>query len=142
MEELAFRQVHLDFHTSGEIPGVGEAFDPDAFVATLQAAGVNSITCFAKCHHGLSYYPTEVGVREACRRRLTGAGADLADDRALQAQSLAIARDFMRRMTSLVHHIRPEASVFYNSRLRLDFDPQRGVRHELPYYTHVEIESL
>src|SRR5262245_51119566 len=212
MEELAFRQVHLDFHTSGEIPGVGEAFDPDAFVATLQAARVNSITCFAKCHHGWSYYPTAVGVRhphlerdllgeqveachragirvpaylsvvwdeqaaathqewlqidrqgrevgrgpldvygwrwlclntpyvdyvaaqaeevlrrydvdgiffdivmqtepgcvcDACRRRLAGAGADPADDRALRSQSLAIARDFMRRMTTLVHHIRP-----------------------------------
>ena len=37
MDELAFRQVHLDFHTSGEIPGVGADFDPQAFVATLQA---------------------------------------------------------------------------------------------------------
>ena len=247
MEELAFRQVHLDFHTSGEIPGVGEDFDPQAFVATLQAARVNSITCFAKCHHGYSYYPTDVGARhpglrrdllgeqveachragirvpaylsavwdehaaathqewlqidrqgrevgrgpldvygwrwlclntsyvdylaaqteevlrrydvdgiffdiimqtapgcvcDACRRRLGAAGADPADEAALQRQSLAIARDFMRRMTTLVHHIRPDTSVFYNSRLRLDYEPQRGSRPEMPYYTHVEIESL
>ena len=62
MDELAFRQVHLDFHTSGDIPDVGADFDPQAFVATLQRARVNSVTCFAKCHHGYSYYPTAVGV--------------------------------------------------------------------------------
>jgi hypothetical protein len=247
MDELAFRQVHLDFHTSGDIPDVGADFDPQEFVATLQRARVNSVTCFAKCHHGYSYYPTAVGVThphlsrdllgeqveackragirvpayvsvvwdeqaaathqewlqidrqgrevgrgpldvsgwrwlclntpyvdyvaaqteevlrrydvdgiffdiimqtapgcvcDACRKRLAEQGADPADDGALAGQSLAIARDFMHRMTGLVHHIRPEASVFYNSRLRLDYDPQRGGRHELPYYTHVEIESL
>lgn len=58
---LRYRQIHLDFHTSEHIPGVGSAFDPDDFVATLKAAHVNSITIFAKCHHGWSYYPTKVG---------------------------------------------------------------------------------
>lgn len=58
---LRYRQVHLDFHTSEHIPGVGSAFDPDAFVATLKGAHVDSITLFAKCHHGWSYYPTKVG---------------------------------------------------------------------------------
>ena len=58
---LRYRQIHLDFHTSEHIPGVGSAFDPDAFVATLKSAHVDSITLFAKCHHGWSYYPTKVG---------------------------------------------------------------------------------
>ena len=58
---MRYRQIHLDFHTSEHIPGVGAAFDPDDFVATLKAAHVNSITIFAKCHHGWSYYPTKVG---------------------------------------------------------------------------------
>lgn len=58
---LRYRQIHLDFHTSEHIPGVGAAFDPVDFVATLQAAHVDSITIFAKCHHGWSYYPTAVG---------------------------------------------------------------------------------
>lgn len=58
---LRYRQVHLDFHTSEHIPGVGAAFDPDAFVSTLKKAHVDSITVFAKCHHGWSYYPTRVG---------------------------------------------------------------------------------
>ncbi|QQA44337.1 alpha-amylase family protein [Pelagovum pacificum] len=58
---LRYRQIHLDFHTSEHIPGIGAAFDPEEFVSTLQAAHVDSITLFAKCHHGWSYYPTEVG---------------------------------------------------------------------------------
>lgn len=58
---MRYRQIHLDFHTSEHIPGVGSAFDPDDFVGTLKAAHVDSITIFAKCHHGWSYYPTKVG---------------------------------------------------------------------------------
>ena len=58
---LRYRQIHLDFHTSEHIPGIGSAFDPDDFVATLKAAHVDSVTIFAKCHHGWSYYPTRVG---------------------------------------------------------------------------------
>ncbi|WP_297108470.1 alpha-amylase family protein [uncultured Devosia sp.] len=58
---LRFRQIHLDFHTSEHIPGIGSAFDPDVFVSTFKAAHVDSVTLFAKCHHGWSYYPTNVG---------------------------------------------------------------------------------
>jgi len=54
------RQVHLDFHTSPFIPGVGEDFDAKEFAATLKRAHVNSITIFAKCHHGYTYYPSKV----------------------------------------------------------------------------------
>jgi hypothetical protein len=61
MDELRFRQVHLDFHTSEHIPGVGAAFDAEQFVAALKTGHVNSITCFARGHHGWCYYPTEVG---------------------------------------------------------------------------------
>src|SRR5205814_1313604 len=77
-----------------------------------------------------------------CRAKLAERGIDPAGDAGLRAYSLEIAREFMHRMTVLVHHIRPESSVFYNSRLRVSADPERGVRPELPYYTHVEIESL
>lgn len=57
----AFRQIHLDFHTSPLIPGIGEKFDPKEFAGTLKKGYVNSVTCFAKCHHGMCYYPTKVG---------------------------------------------------------------------------------
>jgi len=55
---LAYRQVHLDFHTSEQIEGIGRRFDPEAFVRTLVEARVNSITCFSKCHHGMIYHDT------------------------------------------------------------------------------------
>ena len=61
MESLPLRQVHLDFHTSPHIPDIGADFDPRAFARTLLDARVNSISVFAKCHHGYSYYPTEIG---------------------------------------------------------------------------------
>lgn len=58
---LRFRQIHLDFHTSEHCQNVGAQFDPDVFADTLTEAHVNSINIFAKCHHGYSYYPTQVG---------------------------------------------------------------------------------
>jgi hypothetical protein len=58
--ELPFRQVHLDFHTSELIPGVGANFDPAEFASTLKSARVNSINVFAKCHHGWAYYDTKI----------------------------------------------------------------------------------
>ena len=61
MSKIPFRQIHLDFHTSPYIGGIGETFNKDEFVATLKAAHVNSINLFAKCHHGMYYYPTKLG---------------------------------------------------------------------------------
>lgn len=56
LPSLRFRQVHLDFHTSEAIPGIAADFDADQFADTLQKAHVNSVTCFARCHHGWMYY--------------------------------------------------------------------------------------
>ena len=56
---LPYRQIHLDFHTGPAIPDVGRDFDPAAFASTLKAAHVNSVTVFAKCHHGHLYYETD-----------------------------------------------------------------------------------
>jgi hypothetical protein len=55
------RQIHLDFHTSEKIPGVGSAFDPLRFQQALRLGHVDSITVFAKCHHGWHYHPTSAG---------------------------------------------------------------------------------
>ncbi len=60
---LPFRQIHLDFHTHGDIPNVGAKFDKAKFQDTLLEARVNSVTLFAKCHHGWSYYDTKVARR-------------------------------------------------------------------------------
>lgn len=57
---LPVRQVHLDFHNSPLIPDIGADWDADDFVARLIGAHVTSVTLFAKCHHGMSYYPSRV----------------------------------------------------------------------------------
>ncbi|MBA7571243.1 hypothetical protein ES708_13002 [subsurface metagenome] len=55
--------MHLDFHTSPFIPDVGCEFDARQFARTMKEAHVNSVTIFAKCHHGQCYYPTKTGVQ-------------------------------------------------------------------------------
>jgi hypothetical protein len=52
------RQVHLDFHTSPAISEIGEEFNARQFATTMKRAHVNSVTVFAKCHHGHLYYTT------------------------------------------------------------------------------------
>jgi len=50
--------IHLDFHTGPAIPDVGKDFDAEAFAQTFADAYVDSVTLFAKCHHGHLYYDT------------------------------------------------------------------------------------
>ncbi|MCL2361014.1 MAG: beta-galactosidase trimerization domain-containing protein [Defluviitaleaceae bacterium] len=59
MKLLSPRQVHLDFHTSGYIHGIGGDFDSEAFAKTFQEASVSSVTVFGRCHHGYLYYQSE-----------------------------------------------------------------------------------
>ncbi len=56
------RQMHLDFPTSPKIADVGSEFNSDQFGDTLEEARVNWVTLFAKCHHGMSYYPAKAGL--------------------------------------------------------------------------------
>jgi hypothetical protein len=58
-EEFPRRTIHLDFHTSPDIPDVGVGFDADAFARTFSDAHVDSVTVFAKCHHGRLYFDTD-----------------------------------------------------------------------------------
>lgn len=58
--DLSPRQIHLDFHTSEEIPQIAADFDPEAFAQTAKNADVSSITVFARCHHGWLYYPSKL----------------------------------------------------------------------------------
>ena len=83
MRKLPARQVHLDFHTSPHIPGVGSRFDKAQFQAALKEGNVNSITVFAKCHHGYCYYPTRVGTQHPTMQPgfdLTGAMIEAAHE--------------------------------------------------------------
>lgn len=60
MYTIPFRHIHLDFHTSELIEGVGKDFSKKEFQDALQKAHVDSITLCAKCHHGWMYYPSKV----------------------------------------------------------------------------------
>jgi len=60
-EPLPTRQIHLDFHTSGFIAGVGEKFNKAQFQEALRVGHVNHINIFSKDHSGYSFYPTKVG---------------------------------------------------------------------------------
>ncbi|KAG2872026.1 hypothetical protein PC115_g24708 [Phytophthora cactorum] len=55
---MKFRQVHLDFHTSEAIEGIGRDFSKQQFQEMLKTGHVDSITIFSKCHHGWAYHPT------------------------------------------------------------------------------------
>lgn len=57
---LPYRQIHLDFHTSEAIDGIGSRFSKQQFIAALREGNVNSVTVFSKCHHGWAYHPTKV----------------------------------------------------------------------------------
>lgn len=71
------RQIHLDFHTSPAITDVGADWDADLFAQTLFEAGVDSINIFAKCHHGMNYYPSKIGpVHPAMKFDLLGEQID------------------------------------------------------------------
>jgi hypothetical protein len=54
------RQIHLDFHTSEQIDGVGADFDGAQFARTLRDAHVDSVILFSRCHHGWVYYDSTV----------------------------------------------------------------------------------
>jgi len=56
--DLRFRQIHLDFHTSQMIGGIGAKFNPDEYASVLQKAHVDSVTTFARGHHGYIYFNT------------------------------------------------------------------------------------
>ena len=45
------RCVHLDFHTSPAIAGIGERFNKKKFTETVKNAKIELMTVFAKCHH-------------------------------------------------------------------------------------------
>jgi len=246
MAELPFRQVHLDFHTSPLIPDVASDFNATEFATTLKGAHVNSVTVFARCHHGMCYYPSKVAkVHPALRRDLLGEmigachaqgirtpvyitvvwdehvahehpewlqvsangyagthppftaawkwlcpnspyldyvaaqaeevardydadgfffdimmmtepgclcrycldgmlakGLDPRNETDLRQYSLEVAKRAMARLTEVVRRYKPEASIFYNSRLRPALDADSGLRDELQYGSHLEIESL
>ena len=61
MQNVTYRQVHLDFHTSEYITNIGSKFEKKQFQKMLKTVNVDSVTLFSKCHHGFNYHPTKIG---------------------------------------------------------------------------------
>jgi hypothetical protein len=59
MYTIPYRHIHLDFHNSGLIEGLGKDFSKEQFRQALLDGHVDSITLCAKCHHGWMYYPSQ-----------------------------------------------------------------------------------
>lgn len=58
------RGVNPEFHNPGFVKNLGKDFDAKAFVSAYRESGVNTInTLFTKCHHGYSYYNTQIGTK-------------------------------------------------------------------------------
>lgn len=84
--QLPLRQIHLDFHTSPHILDVGSDFDPQVFVQTLADAHVQSINVFARCHHGLCYYPSKIAKpHPSLKRDLLGEMIEACHKRGIKA---------------------------------------------------------
>jgi len=56
---MNFRQIHLDFHTSEAIGGIGKDFTRENFQRALTVGHVKHMNIFAKCHHGWAYFSSE-----------------------------------------------------------------------------------
>lgn len=63
------RRLQLDFHNPTGIPDVGYDFDGKEFARILKGSGFDSVTVFAQCSHGYSYFPTKVGIKHPNLKR-------------------------------------------------------------------------
>ncbi|WP_369018139.1 alpha-L-fucosidase [Thermatribacter velox] len=77
-----------------------------------------------------------------CQKSMHSKGlrVDVKEDR-LQ-HNLLVERKAMQHLSQLVKSKLPEALVVFNARMRLQQEPQKGLRSEIDYMTHLEIESL
>ena len=54
--DSCYRKLFFDYHTQRNATEVGAQFDGAAWAETLQAAGVQAVSCIAKCGYGWRYY--------------------------------------------------------------------------------------
>jgi hypothetical protein len=55
--------LFYDNNTMSAFPGVGEAFDVEAFTDRIKRCGVDYLTFHARCDQGMAYYYTKTGTR-------------------------------------------------------------------------------
>jgi hypothetical protein len=104
MATQPYRQIHLDFHTGPAIADVGSQWDADSFAKTMATANVESVTLFAKCHHGHLYYDSPRSERHP------GLSSDL---------------DLLREQVDALHAVGIRAPIY----LSLLLDEYAALRH-------------
>jgi hypothetical protein len=83
-----------------------------------------------------------------CLQQMIEEGIDPGTPEQLRRFALGTERRFMANTTRAIRAKRPDAEgeppigIFYNSRLRMAWDPELGNRLEMHDFTHLEIESL
>ena len=139
MRKLPTRQVHLDFHTSPLIPGVGSRFDKAQFQAALREGNLNSITVFAKCHHGMCYYPTKVGTPHPAMPE----GFDLTGAMIEAAHEIGVAAPVYITMGWSVHDAQehPEWTMRHEdgSVMNRNVDPNAAPEDPRPYGSWIDL---
>ena len=135
--------LFYDFHTSADIPDVGEKFDVEAFTDQVKSCGVDFITWHARCNQGNAYYDTRVGHRhpslrfdmvraigEACLRK--GIKFSVYFNGSLSDEELILHRDWMSiEMQGKTYHSYDEAAGFNNPGVR-------AVCYNSPYREHLK----
>ncbi len=77
-----------------------------------------------------------------CLGQMIEQDVDPEDPEQLRRFALQAERRFMARTTKAIRVKSLDKSIFYNSRLRVEWDPELGNRPEMDDFTHLEIESL
>jgi hypothetical protein len=134
------RQVHLDFHTSPHIPGVAADFDAAEFAATFRRAHVNSVTIFAKCHHGYAYFPSKVC---AVHPTLTPPGRDLLGEQieALHREGIRCPIYITVGWDALSAQLHPEWRTQLKNGLFADWDSKHPGQWKFLNWLHPEYQQ-
>lgn len=77
-----------------------------------------------------------------CQQSAGELGLHLEIEKERFEHNLWVERKAMKRLYDAVKALQKEALVVFNTRMRLQSDPQKGLRSEKAYMSHFEIESL
>jgi hypothetical protein len=105
------------------VPDVGADFDAKAFAKTMKRANVNSVTVFAKCHHGHLYYNTRRPERHpGLKKNLDLLGKQVealnqADGSTASQAALIVKQDKPFNHETVSFTLAPRGSIEYKYRL-------------------------
>lgn len=77
-----------------------------------------------------------------CLKSMEEKNLDPTNEEDLLEHSLIVGRHFMEKISGYIQKVKPGITIYHNGRLRLHPNTKLGFRPELPYYSHIEIESL